>query len=223
MMTNLFSAFDPSTTKMISLNWMSTLIVLIMVPTSYWMIPNRLMMTMLNLQKILHKEFKTLIYNNSGGFTLLFISLFMFIMINNMMGLLPYVFTSSSHLVFTMALALPIWMSIILFSWLNKTQLTMAHLIPTGTPPALMPFMVCIETISNMIRPGSLAVRLAANMIAGHLLMSLLGNSMMNSSSIIMPFMLMMQIMLMTFETAVAMIQAYVFSILSTLYTSEVI
>nr|UCU57416.1 ATP synthase F0 subunit 6 [Appasus japonicus] len=221
MMTNLFSAFDPATSMSTSFNWMSTGIGFIMLPSMYWMLPNRYMMLMKTLTKTLHNEFKMLL-GTTKGFTLMFVSLFTFILFNNLMGLLPYVFTSSSHLAFTMTMALPLWLSLMLFGWINKTQEMFAHLIPLGTPPALMPFMVCIESISNLIRPGALAVRLTANMIAGHLLMSLLGNNMTNASSITITILMSVQMMLMLFETAVAMIQAYVFSILSTLYTSEV-
>lgn len=99
----------------------------------------------------------------------------------------------------------------------------LAHLVPLGTPTVLIPFMVLIETISNVIRPGTLAVRLAANMIAGHLLLVLLGNQGVVVSSYILGVLLFVQILLLTLERAVAVIQAYVFAVLSTLYSSEVI
>nr|YP_009727909.1 ATP synthase F0 subunit 6 [Notonecta montandoni]QHZ87284.1 ATP synthase F0 subunit 6 [Notonecta montandoni] len=222
MMTNLFSTFDPATSVNFSLNWMSTMIVFLMLPSMYWLIPTRYNAMMNMVMEKLHSEFKMLMSESKKGFTLMFVSLFMFILFNNLMGLLPYIFTSSSHLTFTMTMALPIWLSLMVFGWTNKTQDMFAHLIPVGTPPVLMPFMVLIETISNLIRPGSLAVRLTANMIAGHLLMSLLGNNMTSATGIIIPILMLVQMMLMLFETAVAIIQAYVFSVLSTLYTSEV-
>nr|UIG88180.1 ATP synthase F0 subunit 6 [Halobates sp.]UIG88209.1 ATP synthase F0 subunit 6 [Halobates sp.] len=221
MMTNLFSTFDPSTSMYYSMNWMSTMIILIIMPYPYWIIKSRQSMIINLIYKILHQEFKMLL-SKSEGLTLMMTSLFMFILINNMMGLLPYIFTSSSHLIFSLALSLPLWLSIMLFGWMNKTQHMFSHLIPAGTPGMLMPFMVCIETISNIIRPGSLAVRLTANMIAGHLLMSLLGNNTTQVSTIMIMILMMIQIMLMLFEMAVAMIQAYVFSVLTTLYSSEV-
>nr|YP_011010671.1 ATP synthase F0 subunit 6 [Halobates zephyrus]WPW47351.1 ATP synthase F0 subunit 6 [Halobates zephyrus] len=221
MMTNLFSTFDPSTSMYYSMNWMSTMIILIIMPYPYWIIKSRQKMMINLIYKTLHQEFKTLLSKNEG-LTLMMTSLFMFILINNMMGLLPYIFTSSSHLIFSLALSLPLWLSIMLFGWINKTQHMFSHLIPAGTPGMLMPFMVCIETISNIIRPGSLAVRLTANMIAGHLLMSLLGNNTTSASTFMIMMLMIIQIMLMLFETAVAMIQAYVFSVLTTLYSSEV-
>nr|AVJ52329.1 ATP synthase F0 subunit 6 [Odontoscelis lineola] len=222
MMTNLFSTFDPSTSIQFSMNWISTFIGFLILPASYWMLPNRINLVLQNIINKLHEEFKTLLGEKNKGMTLIMIALFMFILSNNAMGLLPYVFTSSSHLVFTMTLALPLWLSIMLFGWINHTNHMFTHLVPMGTPTVLMPFMVLIETISNLIRPGSLAVRLTANMIAGHLLMSLLGNNSINASNIVLIFIMSIQMMLMMFETAVAIIQAYVFSVLSTLYTSEV-
>jgi len=85
-----------------------------------------------------------------------------------------------------------------------------------------MPFMVLIETIRNVIRPGTLAVRLAANMIAGHLLLVLLGNQGPGIASSLLVVLLRIQILLLVLERAVAVIQSYVFAVLSTLYSSEV-
>lgn len=99
----------------------------------------------------------------------------------------------------------------------------LAHLVPLGTPGILIPFMVLIETISNIIRPGTLAVRLAANIIAGHLLLVLLGNQGPMVSSSVLSLLLVTQIILLVLETAVAAIQSYVFAVLATLYSSEVI
>nr|QCI09252.1 ATP synthase F0 subunit 6 [Aponsila sp. FS-2019] len=223
MMTNLFSTFDPATSIKMSMNWTSTFIGFMLIPLSFWTLPNRMMMVMEKISMKLHHEFKTLLGPMSNGMTLMTVTLFMFILLNNMLGLMPYVFTSSSHLSFSLTMALPIWMMIMLFGWINHTNHMFAHLVPTGTPAMLMPFMVIIETISNIMRPGSLAVRLTANMIAGHLLMSLLGNNATNTNNMMIPLIMMIQMMLMMFEMAVAIIQAYVFSVLSTLYTSEVI
>nr|AXS66194.1 ATP synthase F0 subunit 6 [Cucujoidea sp. 1 KM-2017] len=219
MMMNLFSSFDPSTSFNLSLNWMSTTMALVIFPLSYWMIPNRFLLLVNLIFISLHKEFKNLTKLNSSS--LIFISLFYFILINNFLGLFPYIFTSSSHLTFTLTLALPLWFSFMIFGWFKNTYHMFAHLMPQGTPPILMPFMVCIETISNIIRPGTLAIRLTANMIAGHLLMTLLGNTgpFLNWMIIILIF---IQMLLIILESAVAIIQSYVFAVLSTLYSSEV-
>nr|ANH54436.1 ATP synthase F0 subunit 6 [Cycloneda sanguinea] len=218
MVANLFSSFDPTSMMNLSLNWMSTMIIFLFIPSLYWLIPNRLNITFKIMFFLLHNEFKILTKNNN---TLIFISLFFMILVNNMLGLFPYIFTSTSHLVFTITFALPLWMSYMIFGWTKNTYHMFAHLMPQGTPPILMPFMVCIETISNIIRPGTLAIRLSANMIAGHLLLTLLGNTGPMVNLLIMVI-IMIQMMLILLESAVAMIQAYVFTILSTLYSSEV-
>nr|YP_010258367.1 ATP synthase F0 subunit 6 [Physoderes impexa]AGO28082.1 ATP synthase F0 subunit 6 [Physoderes impexa] len=223
MMINLFSTFDPATSIHLSLNWISTLMGIMIMPMLFWTVPSRYNILIKTIWFKLNEEFKTLLGSNNNKKTIMFVGIFMFILFNNMMGLLPYVFTSSSHMVFTITLAVPLWVSLMLFGWINHTQNMLAHLIPEGSPPILMPFMVCIETISNMIRPGALAVRLTANMIAGHLLMSLLGNNMLNMHNYIIPMIMVIQIILLLFEMAVSIIQSYVFSVLGTLYTSEVI
>nr|QQO80826.1 ATP synthase F0 subunit 6 [Trichocera sp.] len=224
MMTNLFSVFDPSTNIFnLSLNWLSTFLGLLMLPSMYWFIPSRYHIMWNSILLTLHKEFKTLLGPaGHNGSTFMFISLFAMIMFNNFLGLFPYIFTSTSHLTFTLALALPLWLSFMIYGWLNHTQHMFAHLVPQGTPAVLMPFMVCIETISNVIRPGTLAVRLAANMIAGHLLLTLLGNTGPSLTYSILSLLIVAQIALLVLESAVAIIQSYVFAVLSTLYSSEV-
>nr|AML25938.1 ATP synthase F0 subunit 6 [Staphylinidae sp. BMNH 1274219] len=223
MMTNLFMSFDPSTIFNTSLNWLSTLLGMILIPLSFWLIPSRWNFLWINIIKTLHKEFKILINSQYQGTTLIFIALFSMILFNNFLGLFPYIFTSSSHLIMTLTLSLPLWMSFMLFGWINNMNHMFAHLVPQGAPNLLLPFMVCIETISNIIRPGTLAVRLTANMIAGHLLLTLLGNTGSSMNIIMINFLIIMQILLLMLESAVAMIQSYVFTVLSTLYSSEVI
>nr|YP_010481015.1 ATP synthase F0 subunit 6 [Perula sp. 1 HFZ-2022c]UVN16537.1 ATP synthase F0 subunit 6 [Perula sp. 1 HFZ-2022c] len=225
MMTNLFSIFDPSTNLFnLSLNWLSTMIGLMFIPYSFWFYPNRYFMFWNFILNKLHNEFKTLLGNNikSSNSTFIFISMFTFILFNNFLGLFPYIFTSTSHLTLSLSISLPLWLSFMLFGWINNTQHMFSHMIPQGTPNILMPFMVLIETISNIIRPGTLAVRLSANMIAGHLLMTLLSSTSSNFSYFLF-FLIMIQILLLILESAVAVIQSYVIAILSTLYSSEVI
>nr|YP_010022723.1 ATP synthase F0 subunit 6 [Polleniopsis mongolica]QOP39571.1 ATP synthase F0 subunit 6 [Polleniopsis mongolica]QXG15704.1 ATP synthase F0 subunit 6 [Polleniopsis mongolica] len=224
MMTNLFSVFDPSSNIFnLSLNWLSTFLGILMIPSMYWLMPSRYHIFWNNILMTLYKEFKTLLGPMGiNGSTFIFVSLFSMILFNNFMGLFPYIFTSTSHLTFTFTLALPLWLCFMLFGWINNTQYMFAHLVPQGTPTILMPFMVCIETISNIIRPGTLAVRLTANMIAGHLLLTLLGNTGPSMSTILLSLLIITQIALLILESAVAMIQSYVFAVLSTLYSSEV-
>nr|WDR47314.1 ATP synthase F0 subunit 6 [Parnassius mercurius]WDS46340.1 ATP synthase F0 subunit 6 [Parnassius mercurius] len=224
MMSNLFSIFDPTTNLFnLSLNWISTLIGLMFIPYSFWLIPNRHYILWNFITNKLHNEFKMLLGINSfNGSTFIFISLFTFILFNNFLGLFPYIFTSTSHLTISLSISLSLWISFMLYGWINNYQHMFIHMIPQGTPTILMPFMVLIETISNIIRPGTLAVRLTANMIAGHLLLTLLSSTSSNLSFFMLLILIFMQILLLILESAVAIIQSYVISILSTLYSSEV-
>lgn len=224
MITNLFSVFDPSSSIFnLSLNWIRTFIGILIIPSAYWFIPSRYTIFWNNILLTLHKEFKTLLGpSGHSGRTLIFVSLFSIIVYNNFIGLFPYIFTRTSHLTLTLTLALPLWLCFMLYGWINHTQHIFAHLVPQGTPAILIPFIVCIETIRNIIRPGTLAVRLAANIIAGHLLLTLLGNTGPSLSYAIVSLLLIGQIALLILESAVAIIQSYVFAVLSTLYSSEV-
>nr|YP_009184025.1 ATP synthase F0 subunit 6 [Pyrinioides aurea]ALN96954.1 ATP synthase F0 subunit 6 [Pyrinioides aurea] len=224
MMSNLFSIFDPTNQLFnLSLNWISTFLGLMFIPYSFWLIPNRHHMIWNFMLNKLHNEFKTLLGINSfSGSTFIFISLFSFILFNNFLGLFPYIFTSTSHLTLSLSISLPLWLSFMLYGWINNSNHMFSHMIPQGTPNILMPFMVMIESISNIIRPGTLAVRLTANMIAGHLLMTLLSNTGSSFPTYLIFILIIIQIMLLILESAVAVIQSYVIAILSTLYSSEV-
>lgn len=177
----------------------------------------------IKLTFILHNEFKNLIKTEeSKGRTILFISLFIFIIFNNFIGLFPYIFTCTRHISLTLSLRLPLWLTFILFGWLKNSTHIFAHLVPQGAPKPLLPLLVIIETIRNLIRPGTLAIRLTANIIAGHLLVTLLGNSGSHLNLCFLRILITVQILLLILETAVAIIQSYVFSILATLYSREV-
>nr|ASS30616.1 ATP synthase F0 subunit 6 [Coenobita perlatus] len=223
MMASLFSIFEPSSGLMdLELNWLSTFIGLMFLPYMYWVSPSRWSVAWYKLNMALHREFKNILGTTHQHGTIIFVSLFSFIVFNNFLGLLPYVFTSSSHLVMTLGLALPLWLTFMIYGWVNHTQHMFAHLVPQGTPVALMPFMVLIESISNVIRPGTLAVRLMANMMAGHLLLTLLGGTGPSLTSYLLILLFVAQILLLLLEFAVAIIQSYVFAVLSTLFASEI-
>lgn len=224
MISNLFSIFDPRTNIFnLSLNWLRTFIGIIFLPFSYWFIPNRHYILWNFIINKLHIEFKTLLgINGFNGSTFIFISLFSFILFNNFLGLFPYIFTSTSHLTISLSISLTLWLRFIIYGWINNTQHIFIHLIPQGTPSILIPFIVLIETISNIIRPGTLAVRLTANIIAGHLLLTLLRRRSNNLNNYLLIILIFIQILLLVLESAVAIIQSYVISILSTLYSSEI-
>nr|YP_009502271.1 ATP synthase F0 subunit 6 [Cacopsylla pyri]AWU48874.1 ATP synthase F0 subunit 6 [Cacopsylla pyri] len=222
MMTSLFSMFDPTAIFMMPLNWMLMMGTLIFLPIPMWKFNSQSLMLMNFLIKSLNKEFKALFSNTIliKGSTLLPLALFLMIMINNLSSNFPYNFCPSAHLVFSLALSIPVWSSIVMFYWTTLTKSMLAHLVPSGTPNMLMPLMVLIELTSNFIRPMALAVRLTANLIAGHLLMALLGNTF-NPSSYFWLIILLLQTSFLMFELMVGLIQSYVFSVLMTLYSSE--
>nr|YP_010872957.1 ATP synthase F0 subunit 6 [Pheidole flavigaster]WGV34156.1 ATP synthase F0 subunit 6 [Pheidole flavigaster] len=221
MMMNIFSIFDPSTSTLFSLNWLSMIIILSLLPMQFWLIPTRFLTMWIIIINYIFNEFKIII-SYSFSNLIIFISLLLMIFFNNFLGLFPYIFTSSSHMSFCMSLSVPLWLGMMSYSIINYLNNLLTHLTPQGTPTMLMPFMVVIESISLLIRPITLSIRLTANMIAGHLLLSLLGSSgELISSMIMMNIMLFSQILLLMLEISVSMIQAYVFSILSTLYSSD--
>nr|YP_010480564.1 ATP synthase F0 subunit 6 [Nasonia vitripennis]ACH81744.1 ATP synthase subunit 6 [Nasonia vitripennis]ACH85748.1 ATP synthase subunit 6 [Nasonia vitripennis]ACH85752.1 ATP synthase subunit 6 [Nasonia vitripennis]ACH85756.1 ATP synthase subunit 6 [Nasonia vitripennis]ACH85764.1 ATP synthase subunit 6 [Nasonia vitripennis] len=222
MMMNLFSIFDPSTSMNFSMNWISSIYIIMFYPNLFWLIPSRWNYMYMNLLKYLINEFYMLLNKKINVINMiLFIGLFMSIMLNNFMGLFPYIYTSTSQMTFSMTLSMSLWIMMMLFGWMINTNFMFTHLVPQGTPNLLMPFMVLIESISNVIRPITLAVRLSANMIAGHLLMTLISSTGSKLNMLMLFIMLMTQSMLIILELSVSVIQAYVFSVLSLLYSTE--
>merc|ERR1712018_198886 len=98
------------------------------------------------------------------------------IIFSNFIGLFPYIFTSTSHISLTLTLALPLLLGRIIISIIFQYNNLFAHLVPVGTPRFLIPVIVVIESARNIIRPLTLSIRLAANIVAGHLLLTLLGS-----------------------------------------------
>lgn len=223
-MGDLFSSFNPQTVVVYEFagNWLSSFSILFLLPQRYWLISNQY----LNICRIIISGLISELRAVFGvfirpGTLLFFVRLFIFIVANNFLGLTPYVFTSSRHLSFTLSLALPLWLGRMVFSLVKQFNHNIAHLVPLGTPAPLMPVMVIIETVSSIIRPGTLAVRLAANIVAGHLLLVLLGSQGPNLSGLVLAGLIIGLFALITLECAVACIQAYVFTILSSLYVGE--
>nr|YP_009176836.1 ATP synthase F0 subunit 6 [Sillago japonica]ALJ11043.1 ATP synthase subunit 6 [Sillago japonica]QPQ74868.1 ATP synthase F0 subunit 6 [Sillago japonica]BAX03713.1 ATPase subunit 6 [Sillago japonica]BBU25948.1 ATPase subunit 6 [Sillago japonica] len=151
-------------------------------------------------------------------------SLMLFLITMNMLGLLPYTFTPTTQLSINMGLAVPLWLSTVLIGMRNQPTVALGHLLPEGTPTPLIPILIIIETISLFIRPLALGVRLTANLTAGHLLIQLISTA----AFVLLPLMPAVAILttillflLTLLEVAVAMIQAYVFVLLLSLYLQE--
>nr|BAV70267.1 ATPase subunit 6 [Rhodeus atremius atremius]BBC54747.1 ATPase subunit-6 [Rhodeus atremius] len=163
---------------------------------------------------------------NAGGhkWALLLTSLMVFLITINMLGLLPYTFTPTTQLSLNMGLAVPLWLATVLIGARNQPTIALGHLLPEGTPIPLIPVLIVIETISLLIRPLALGVRLTANLTAGHLLIQLIATAVF----VLLPIMPTVAILTATvlflltlLEVAVAMIQAYVFVLLLSLYLQE--
>nr|YP_009494719.1 ATP synthase F0 subunit 6 [Leucoraja naevus]AWO66525.1 ATPase subunit 6 [Leucoraja naevus] len=163
---------------------------------------------------------------NIGGhkWAIILTALMLFLITINLLGLLPYTFTPTTQLSLNMAFALPLWLTTVLIGMLNQPTIALGHLLPEGTPTPLIPVLIIIETISLFIRPLALGVRLTANLTAGHLLMQLIATaafvliSTMPAVAILTSIVLFLLTLL---EVAVAMIQAYVFVLLLSLYLQE--
>lgn len=220
MITNLFSIFDPTSSNLLATNWLSIFCWFLFIPSTFFILSNRVKIIFKKIIFYVFREFKPLIRKNPQ-ILILSISLFIFIMINNLPGLLPFTFTATRHIAVSIALALPFWLGIIFYGWTYNYTNLLIHLIPNETPYILIPFIVIIETIRNIIRPLTLAIRLAANIIAGHLLLSILISASEFTPIHLYPLLFSVQTALTTLEIAVALIQAYVFRVLLTIYSSE--
>nr|ACV95889.1 ATP synthase subunit 6 [Isopisthus remifer] len=161
-----------------------------------------------------------------GGhkWALILTSLMIFLITLNILGLLPYTFTPTTQLSSTLALQVPLWLAKVLIGLGNQPNAALGHLLPEGTPTPLIPVLIIIETISLFIRPLALGVRWTANLTAGHLLMPLTSTAAFVILSI-MPTVAglttILLFLLTLLEVAVAMIQAYVFVLLLSLYLQE--
>nr|YP_009003592.1 ATP synthase F0 subunit 6 [Potomotyphlus kaupii]AGZ19077.1 ATP synthase F0 subunit 6 [Potomotyphlus kaupii] len=156
--------------------------------------------------------------------SLALLSLMMMLISMNLLGLLPYTFTPTTQLSMNMALAVPLWLATVLIGLRNQPTTSLGHLLPEGTPTMLIPPLVIIETISLLIRPLALGVRITANLTAGHLLIQLISTaalSMLTAMPTLMLLTTVVLLLLTILEIAVAMIQAYVFVLLLTLYLQE--
>nr|YP_009113919.1 ATP synthase F0 subunit 6 [Vertigo pusilla]AGC52884.1 ATP synthase F0 subunit 6 [Vertigo pusilla] len=149
-------------------------------------------------------------------------SLMLFIILSNFLGLVPLVFSSTTSLWVNSSLALICWGTILVSGWVFSPQKSAAHLAPSGAPGMLMPFLILIETISILIRPITLTVRLVANISAGHIILALLANVLSSSLSIF-SWSTCVSIMIFyyLFEMFVSFIQAYIFTLLISLYMAE--
>ena len=191
------------------------------------LIPGR----MQGLAEMLYEFIADMVRSNVGSegrpyFSFIF-TLFMFVLFSNLLGLIPYSYTTTSQIVVTFAMALAIFIGVTLIALVKHGFHFFSFFVPSGAPKILIPFLVVIEVISYFVRPVSLSVRLFANMLAGHTMLKVFaGLAVMIASAggvavagSILP--LIAIIGLTGLEVLVAVLQAYVFTILTCMYLND--
>ena len=148
-------------------------------------------------------------------------SLFMFVLFCNMLGMLPYSFTVTSHIIVTFALAAVIFVGVTIIGFVNHGIKYLKLFIPSGVPLFLLPLIVIIEIISYLSRPVSLSVRLFANMMAGHTMLKVFGGFIISLGIIGGWLPLSFTVALTGLEILIAFLQAYVFAILTCIYLND--
>nr|Q32644.1 RecName: Full=ATP synthase subunit a; AltName: Full=F-ATPase protein 6 [Capra hircus]CAA46789.1 F1-ATPase subunit 8 [Capra hircus] len=224
MNENLFTSFI--TPMMLGLP-LVTLIILfpsLLFPSSNRLINNRLVSLQQWALQLMSKQMMS-IHNTKGQtWTLMLMSLILFIGSTNLLGLLPHSFTPTTQLSMNLGMAIPLWAGAVITGFRNKTKASLAHFYPQGTPTPLIPMLVIIETISLFIQPMALAVRLTANITAGHLLIHLIGGATLALTSIspttaLITFIILILLTILEFELGTR--EAYVFTLLVSLYLHD--
>lgn len=228
MIRDIFSIFDPanftllfpSTTIAIILN----IILIIIIQPQIWKFNQRKNAINLPIIEVIITQLSRTISFNLKGMSSIVTTLFVAIIIINLMGIIPYSLSSSRHLIITLSIGLPIWLSIILSSFSYSPKKSIAHFLPDGAPEWLNPFLVIIETTRIIVRPITLSFRLAANMTAGHIVLTLIrlycvGAIFSSTSSFL--FLLTLSRGYIAFELAICLIQAYIFCLLLSLYSDD--
>lgn len=150
-------------------------------------------------------------------------SIFMFVLFGNFLGMIPYTFTFTSHIIVTFGLALMVFLTVTVIAFARHGFHFFAFFLPEGTPLAMAPMVIALEILSYFIRPVSLSIRLFANMMAGHTMLKVFGGFVITLGIVfgVLPFAV--NVALTLFEFLVAALQAYVFTILTCLYLKDAI
>nr|ACC78344.1 adenosine triphosphatase 6 [Laniarius barbarus barbarus] len=192
-------------------------------PSNRW-VTSRTTTIQLWLVNMVTKQLMMPLDKKGHKWAMILTSLMIFLLLTNLLGLLPYTFTPTTQLSMNLALAFPLWLATLLTGLRNQPSISLGHLLPEGTPTPLIPALIIIETISLLIRPLALGVRLTANLTAGHLLIQLISTAtmaLMPTLPAVSILTLLILLLLTILEVAVAMIQAYVFVLLLSLYLQE--
>ncbi|NP_944664.1 ATP synthase F0 subunit 6 (mitochondrion) [Kogia breviceps] len=224
MNQNLFASFTTPVVLGIPIITLIIMFPIILFPTSTRLINNRMISIQQWLTKLTSKQLMGMHNSKGQTWSLMITSLILFIASTNLLGMLPHSFTPTTQLSMNLGMAIPLWAGTVIMGFRNKTKASLAHFLPQGTPTFLIPMLVIIETISLLIQPMALAVRLTANITAGHLLMHLIGMATLaltNMSLLTALITFVILTLLTILEFAVALIQAYVFTLLVSLYLHD--
>nr|WNO18528.1 ATP synthase F0 subunit 6 [Eulepetopsis sp.] len=228
MLVDIFSTFDDH--NFVFVNYYILMWVLVLFCGSFlfcvkW-VSSSLMVELFNvLKSIIFAQSNRSFGSKLGGFSLVLCSFFIVLFIFNMSGLIPYVFSVSAHLSFSLSFGFCFWASLIISSFSYNFLASLAHLLPVGAPSFLNPFLVLVETASIFFRPLTISIRLVANISAGHIVLGLVGGflaeSIVSCSVVSLMVVCMLEMGYFTFEIGVAMIQSYIFCLLVSLYSDE--
>nr|YP_009509689.1 ATP synthase F0 subunit 6 [Penion chathamensis]AXF46292.1 ATP synthase F0 subunit 6 [Penion chathamensis]AXF46305.1 ATP synthase F0 subunit 6 [Penion chathamensis] len=228
MLVDIFSSFDDNNQVFMSLYilmWLFSLVMIVLFSSSYWILSPRWTSIVSTFKDTASSQVFRSFGLKMGGFINIITGLFLFLILMNLSGLVPYVFSPTSHLAISLSLGMPLWLSLIISAIFLNPSSVIAGLLPMGAPAPLNPFLVVIETVSITVRPITLSVRLTANMSAGHIVLTLIGNyltaSIFMSSIFSMLLLLSIQVLYTIFEFGIGLIQAYIFCLLITLYSDE--
>nr|YP_004935458.1 ATP synthase F0 subunit 6 [Sibynophis collaris]AEK94576.1 ATP synthase F0 subunit 6 [Sibynophis collaris] len=224
MMMNMFEQFSSPELLMTPTITISMLIPLMLIHHKPKLLGNQMTTAICWLFKMIMINMTNQLSKYGQKWCRILTSLMLIILLSNLTGLLPYTFTPTSQLSVNMAMAVPLWLATVITGLMKKPSIALAHMLPEGSPTPLIPFMILIETISLMMRPLALGVRLTANITAGHLLMTMVSSATLNfiNTNITLSILTSLLLFLLTIlELAVACIQAYVFVLLIILYLQE--
>nr|YP_009414407.1 ATP synthase F0 subunit 6 [Peromyscus crinitus]ASN66945.1 ATP synthase F0 subunit 6 [Peromyscus crinitus] len=224
MNENLFASFITPTMMGLPIVVFIIMLPSIFLSSSKRLVTNRYFSFLHWLTKLITKQMMLIHTPKGRTWALMLVSLMMFIGSTNLLGLLPHTFTPTTQLSMNLGMAIPLWAGAVIMGFRHKLKSSLAHFLPQGTPISLIPMLIIIETISLFIQPMALAVRLTANITAGHLLIHLIGGATLVLTSISPPtasITFIILALLTILEFAVALIQAYVFTLLVSLYLHD--
>ena len=185
------------------------------------LIPTRLQSVAESIYEIVDNMTHEVLHDNARTYFPFVLTLFTFILFANVLGLIPYSFTVTSHIVITLALALVVFIGATIIGFIRNGFGYLKLFVPSGVPALLLPLVVLIEIVSYFIRPMSLSIRLFANMMAGHMMLKVMAGFvvMLGLTAGWLPLAAMVG--LMGLELLVAALQAYVFALLTCMYLSD--